>query len=783
MDADSFDTKDLAAPVKSFRLFALERAMQLPPTESLLGELQARQELEEDEECRILLKHVVTTLRKKMEKSYSPPQAQGTEGFEAAFASADVASRLEMLESLSRQTVTVLSPIAPRLLEGETDAFAAAKIIRVFHRSWPRDRLKDLCSRLFSASLSVRIAVLEALTVISPDLLTRDFPKLLTYPDPRVRALAIRGLSAIDPEEALLHLEALLMSADPSDKRAGLQNCLLLPFLSIKPLLLKFLASESDVSMLGQAGDILLTNPDPEVPYHLWETVERSEGAKKQALHALVTGICSLLGKSGVLGEGYKSYLETLQTWVRQRAGTRFVQECVMRFSEQDSFADPEFESRVAAELEKPWIVGAFKEAIEWRISDSARSRIREVLDRRSSQAPQATSPVIEDWVNLPHDAKIRRIGLLGEAEWGHEGELVRALARDGATPPEIRAAAIRAMLRMNEGGLGEAVRPLLKNPHPGLVIVALDYLSRFDPDFLFPLLGKFLNSNDPKIRTCALRILKRFDSTQALSTFRAMLSARSPRERSLALAYAIHFDFPLIRDTLAAFLVTGIEKGLLETGLYLFQSNPDFENLYCLFGLGKALDPEGASLAKTVREHTFSSLAKTGLLKDRDPASLEREFEARWQKEQARKAVPRPAYAYSPPEPRLIDKLGALTGSLGEWLLRPARLAVVLGGIIFLCIITLWSGTDQPEARNPRQGAVLSQSVQVRGTILTSDPKSGRCLLRTDSGLQFDLSPRSEGFGALKQGTKVTATLLPFRVSSNNRIQCNIQSLKREKP
>ncbi len=56
---------DLQAPVKSFRLFALERAMAMPPSAELLAALEAHRTTEDDEECQLLLIHAIGAIRQR----------------------------------------------------------------------------------------------------------------------------------------------------------------------------------------------------------------------------------------------------------------------------------------------------------------------------------------------------------------------------------------------------------------------------------------------------------------------------------------------------------------------------------------------------------------------------------------------------------------------------------------------------------------------------------------------------------------------------------------------
>ena len=58
---------ELDAPVRSFRLFAIEQIIQSGSTSEVLQALQARLPGEDDQECRIMLEHAITMVRSRVE--------------------------------------------------------------------------------------------------------------------------------------------------------------------------------------------------------------------------------------------------------------------------------------------------------------------------------------------------------------------------------------------------------------------------------------------------------------------------------------------------------------------------------------------------------------------------------------------------------------------------------------------------------------------------------------------------------------------------------------------
>ncbi|RCK79448.1 MAG: Translation initiation factor 2 [Candidatus Ozemobacter sibiricus] len=892
---------DLQAPVKSFRLFALERAMAMPPSAELLAALEAHHAVEDDEECQLLLIHAIASIRQQLEGTapagpLPAPAAAGpaddpAAAFRQAWQAADLQGRLGLLNRLDARHRRMLAAQAPDLLAAEAHPVLQAALIRTFSRAWPADRIADLGRHLFEPSLAVRLAALEALSHLAPQSLVRDFPKLLRSPDPRLRALAIRGLAALDLDEAMLHLQALLNSPDRHDRAAGLQNCLLLPFPAVQPLLLDFLAAEPHPTLLRQAGDILVSNPDPQTPYRLWEAVERAPREKAPHLKQILEEVVAMLDKSRVLGDDFPRYLERLQSWIRQRAAVRFVQECLNRLTLQEGQSDDELDGIVRARLAQPAIRAAFTEALSWQVAPALKQVIRvwleaehapaspagaaveppsappvgpappmspapppaptathgedagpsgsrppgpEPADRgaiaQATTAPPATSaspatpgddrrpadpalgapprpspataatvgaptPTVPPstapptsvpaaaappWESLSLTERIRRIGLWQEADRQEALARLGPFLNDAATPPEGRAAGLRAAARLGLPGFLDLARRSLKQSDGNLSSAALEYLGALDPDQVFPTLGLYLHAREPRLKNAALRILKRFDPRQALSTFQLMLKGRSREEQMQALACAIHFDFALIRETLTQFLIGQADQGILEAGIYLFQSNPEPENLYSLYRIERSLSGERAALVRNTRLQCQTFLVQSGLLSAAGAAVMDQELEARWSRDQARAAGPRPAYAYVAPEtsPPLAERLAATWLALRDRYLTPARLVTALVLIVAGGTWLLWPAGPESIGRGPRLGAVSSEELTLAAVVSENDSTSGRLVLRDDQGREYLLFPRQDGVPAWPTGTRVEAVLVPFRVTSTNRIRAHARRL-----
>ena len=595
------------------------------------------------------------------------------------FAAASPDERVCLFGTLDVTQIKDLAGSAPDLLENEADPAVTVSLIKTFASNWPRDKIKVMASRLFAENLSVRQTVLEELIKLAPDSLKAYLPKLLTASEPRIRSLAIKGLAEIDMDEAISHLDLLLMGSTTEEKIAGLQSSFFIPYEKIKPIVLKFLAAENDPDLLNQGGLVFSNNPDPEVPFRLWEIVSQSPKEKIAVMKKIVQDSCRAVEGSGLLGDRYPDYQEKLQTWIRKREATRFVQECIMRLSESEGEAEAALEAAIVKGSKQKIVREIFHEALEWPLQQPVKNRLLSLLDisgasakgsearntseptQKSNNEPDKNNPTTEEarvapayiapglspekFFALPPDDRIRALAAFGPEDTQIARSILEKILRNSGTSVAETSTALRTARRLGCADFREIAQRGLKQSEAGFVTASLEYLGEFDPDQAFAILGRFLQSPNLRIKSSAIQLLKNSDSTQALSIVKTMLTSKDIGVQNSALACMVFFDFSLIRDMLVEFLEGIPDSKLISASLCLFQANPEPDNIYLLYRLQNLLPGEYGKNVSIARRQMEKSLEEMGRLKT-DSTTRERDLEARWKLEKKRNEAPLPDYS-----------------------------------------------------------------------------------------------------------------------------------------
>jgi len=737
--------KDLDASNKSFRLFALEEAIRGKASPELMKALLERQKVETDEECRLLLAHAIVSVRRKLEGTHQRKNVIDSDAnFVADYEAADAHARMDIISNLPISLIPKLGPMAPDLLKKENHPVLAARLIRRFIKNWPAEHLSDLTVHLTSSSLCLRLSALEALSQTAPDLLIDFLPGLLTSPEPRTRALAVRGLTKIDMDEALAHLEALLLSSDPAHRLSGLQNCFLIPFDKVNDILIKYLASENDLELLERAGWLFESNPNVRAPYQLWEMAERATSEKAAVIKKMLAGACKILEDSGILGDGFKQYMERLQTWIHQRIATRYVQECIEHLSSLQGKINPEFEGLLVKNLQRPAIREAFENALTWPLPEATISLIRNFLNPAQRSLFASISGSDDTLEGLSHEDTVRKIAGWQLEDLPKVQPILTKVILNPDTPSDLCATALRTAIRLKVSGLTEVCEKLLRRNDHNLGAAALEYLGTFEPEKVLPLLGIYFQNPNPRMKVAVLKILKRFDTSQALMMLSAMLTSPDEERQSLALACMVNFDFSLIRDQLVEFLALNPAPRFLENGLCLFQANASPENLYSLFKVEKALPPKEANRVRWVRKLSEKALTNAGILKIENGLDSELKFEEHWNREQAKKASPKPAYALKSLDTTSLSPKKQEEKIQKYWGMAKTILMTFVIVFIFLSLIVP-SPTSPKSPKKPQDfdvkkpgSALSSKHVKIQGTVLQKGIEGNGIMVGTQEGSTY---------------------------------------------
>lgn len=795
---------DLKAPIKSFRIFALEETIRTGASLEVLATLEEISKSEDDGECQMLLNHAITAVKARLAgvQASSPAKIKDHGEFLAAWQAADENERMRMLSDLPVRLPKDLQGLGPGLITTEDSPVIAARIVRVFCRNWPEEKFDQIVAFLNSKSLSLQLAALRTIVHMKPELLIDDLPALLNSKDPQIKALAIRGLAKIDKEEALKHLQAFLLSPDLSDRLAGIQNCPFLPFEMVKPVLLKYFAAENHPELLIRAGWILEMNPDVQVPFKLFEIAERSPAKKAELVKEILNEAVKLLEKSGILGNQFSSYTRKLQAWVAKRNALRFVKQVVARLDAQN--IDPEVDQTIRNGLKQAVVYEALTESLGWPVSETVKSRIgaylkgcqpailpvsqpAAVAEKKSAAEKKSVAGTSLPAVNLADQSPAVQIEFFASLEPSgflkNQSQIVSLFAGKEVCA-EVKIAALHSFTRLKQKGLEINAINLITANNIALATAAVEYLGEVDPDAIFPYLGQCLKVPDVRMKSAALGILKNFDFNQAVSSLNTMVRSADPEQQRMALECMDQFDFALIRDQLTDYLCRCGTETLVEAGLCHFAANPSSDNIYSLYKIEKA--HSGAIAAKVVqlREQCRSLSDATMGLETGKPSETqpEAELQKRWQEEQEKKKSRRPAYAFHEPVVEKLtsrDQLIAMGSAIREWsTTRGPQIAVTLIAVLAAIFYVFFMPGEADKTLQNLGGAVISQTITVEGTVTRID-ELGAVVFTSKDAESFILTPQNDGFRLPRVGDKLRVSILPYRKTADNMYVVRLISLR----
>ncbi len=720
--------KNLGVPVKSFRLYALEKAILKGNGQPLLDLLTARQTSEEDEECRLLFSHAIREITNRLgpQTAHSQGIPPDQKTFLAAFYAGPPEEKFRLLRAMPGDRLHELAQAAPELLEREDHPMIQAALIKTFGDCWPKNGLQVLVGRLSSKFLSVQISTLEVLGKIAPNSLLQKLPSYLQSSDPRIRTIAIRGLAQIDPDEAVRHLREMLFSADELTRLTGLENALSLSFDQVKESLYQFMAWEEQLPVIEQAGMLLVLNPDPETPFRLRMILEKASAAKARALELIQEQCFKAIETAELFGDAFPLFRQKYRQWLEKREKAR---KDDALSSENEPVDHPEYMPADRFSLEGLSLPVALQIIPSWTSQD----------------LPQVRAALPRVWKNT-------------------------------AIPPEVKGAGIRAATRLRLPDLAEIVEPFLHSPDARLVCPALLYFAAIKPDHLIPVLGKYLSSAHHRIKATALEILKSFDPAQALSVTFSLLTSPKPALQTAAFSGLQRFEFSLVRDRLTGLLRHSTSAEIAKMSLCLFQLNPEKENLYSLFLLEKALPGDLAAEARVVRAQNEKDLLDMGILTPATLLALAQSWEAKRVEDEKRILAPKPYSVET-----LREKSGEGKSVEAFFRDRPLWFALVLA----LCAILLWrldGRPGQPENAPNRhflsEGTLVAKDMTIFGTVLENFPQVRQTLIRDEKG-KFYLVLWNDATSPVSPGQKVKAVINPFRLGTDGKIIADLRQIQ----
>ena len=159
-------------------------------------------------------------------------------------------------------------------------------------------RLESWCSHVNPA---VTILAVEGLSRIQPERLRTFLYPLLTSESAGIRSRAIRLLYRWHPQEALDQMASMLDSDIVDERRAALSHAFFLPFDRIKDNLLRFMIKEEMPTLLVQAGQLLIINPDIEVAKTMATVAAETSAEKAPVISNILAQQCEFLARLGLI--------------------------------------------------------------------------------------------------------------------------------------------------------------------------------------------------------------------------------------------------------------------------------------------------------------------------------------------------------------------------------------------------------------------------------------------------------------------------------------------------
>jgi HEAT repeat protein len=389
---------------------------------------------------------------------------------------------------------------------------------------------------------------------------------------------------------------------------------------------------------------------------------------------------------------------------------------------------------------------------------------------------------------SLSPEETIRRIALWTPPQAASVKPILEKLIQNPQSPPDVVATALRTAIRLELKNFTGMAKRILNHADPRPVSAAIEYLGAFDPDDLFPYIGKFLQSSDAFIKISAFNILKKYDLPQAISMLKVLLNNASPEQQNMALTCMIQFDFRLVRDLLFEFLCKNPSDKLFQLGICLFQTNPDPESLPLLFQLEKRVPHTQVDVVRGIRKKNAEFLVKMGVIDEKRLT----EIEAGATKPAAgspRKGSPRPGETRkagvgapagsidagersAAPESRRPESPAAVRAFVGKHFRELA-----IGGAIML-IFTVLLGLIVTH-RAPGDGGmdIAGQTTPVSGSVAEVIERSDELLIKASNGTNY-LIPIPPNMVPPVVGEKVKIIVVPFRKEKDGTILARLVSL-----
>ncbi|OIP22827.1 hypothetical protein AUK22_10305 [bacterium CG2_30_54_10] len=176
-----------------------------------------------------------------------------------------------------------------------------------------KEDMPFLMMALKSSEGPVQARAIEGVGRLAPEILLKELPRLIREVDPTIRSAALRTFFRLDKLQAMKALQDMLLSDSSTIKEQALVCLAQISYSSTRPLLLRFLREDVNMTLVRRAGLILRNNPDPDAVKNIYAAMRITSGPRKAALKEILQECIQGGIDAGVLIGPVMKYLEKLR--------------------------------------------------------------------------------------------------------------------------------------------------------------------------------------------------------------------------------------------------------------------------------------------------------------------------------------------------------------------------------------------------------------------------------------------------------------------------------------
>lgn len=770
--------QELNVPLKTFRIFAIEKAIRSGKSPELLQALYQCLQTETDSECKMLLEHAVATIEERLGAAKNPTPSYDNEKILNEFANLKPQQQLDFIKKAPRKYFSVSgaeSKIA-KALNSKLHPVVTAELVRKCQNSWPQSLSGFLEKNLFSNSSALQLACLENIIQNNPEILQRNFEKLVLAKDPLIRAMAIRGLAKKHPSSAAEFLSECLRKGDIYGKLAALRVCSVMNFELVKDSLLELVFSEKDPKLLKIASAIIVANPDKEVPFRLCDQIAKTQNKRQKFLQDLLKKACEIIKLSEIC-ENFQQYLASIQKYNLNVRAKYYIFNCATAYAESSSERKLQIAEIFAQKAKKPEMALAIGE-----IEKSHPDLLVDLLKPRaevSDSASQIDTNQEENKKESPEQLLLKE--LLSSQSSETPCSLNKIDAAFKSQNPLLTAAAFRASSVARDDRWKIKAKNTVKSENEELVAAAFDYLAEIDSDSFLLLLRGFIHTPSILVRTTLLRNVCRISPEVSKELLISMLKDPSDKTREKALGSVIHFEFSSIREILTKYLSQEKEPGLISSCLSFYQANPVLESVFDLKQLEET--SKFAKLFREARESLITILDEFGIANPEEVHQFLQDKQNKKEKD-AEKADASEQQRLRSIKAKIdwggiSEKISDIGSALAALKMLFLAAAVVAAVFFFLTR----EDTPDPSTRKAVVTVPIAGHVQDYLLIVQKiDGLDGAMIGLTKDKKFIRALPRPGKLFLLDPGDKIKLRALPFKAAPDGTIIVKTISLKKEK-